>query len=114
MKPIVTRDGLVKILILTAVLVFSFMAFYPFSPAAQQGRRLAIAREHADLVRPKIKADQRFAHVQVGAYTGDGGMFWIIGNVSSADDLAALRQLILLPVHRPSSLPRYPVFVSAC
>ncbi len=90
----VTRDGLVKILIITATFVFIFIAAYPFTPAARQGRRLAIAREHAVLVRPSLNADPRFAHVQVGAYTGDGGVFWVVGNVSSEDDLLRLRQLI--------------------
>ena len=94
MKPFVTRDSLVKILIITAVLVFVFIAYYPFSPAARQGRRLAVAREHADLVRPKIKADSRFAHVDVGSFTGDGGVFWVVGNVSSEEDLARLRTLV--------------------
>jgi hypothetical protein len=94
MKPMITRDGLVKILIITAVLVFVFIAAYPFAPAARQSHRLAVAREHATLLSPKITADPRFAHVQLGAYTGDGGVFWVIGNVSSQADLITLQAIV--------------------
>ena len=90
MKSLVTRDGLVKILIMTAVLI----ALFPFSPTGQQLRNLAAARKHAHNIQPQLNNDTRFRHVRVGGYTGGGGMFWVFGTVSTDADFAELKRMI--------------------
>lgn len=95
MKPVITSKGLFEILILTAAFGFALIAYYPFSPGARQSSNMGAAREHATLLTPKLEADPRFADITVGAYTGGGGMLWVVGHVSSEENLRDLKALVI-------------------
>lgn len=66
-----------------------------FSPAGQQGRHLREARRHIDgVLQPLVRADARFAAVELTTFTGEGGAIAVAGEVASWDDARALRDAI--------------------
>lgn len=93
-KQTVTLDGLVKILIITAICVFSFIAYHPYSPAGKQAKNLTLARAHANLLKPSIESDPRFTQISVGGFTGEGGMLYVGGWVSNDQDFESLKTFV--------------------
>lgn len=90
----ITRQGIIKIMIFTVMMILAYIVVYPFTPGVRHSHRLALARKHADLIRPSITNDPKFAGIQMGAYTGDNGKLWVVGTVASDDSLSKLHQLI--------------------
>jgi hypothetical protein len=86
-----------KIAIQLAILLFTVGAFawlFYGDTSFGQSRRMSLARRHQPVVTEAMAPRPEFARVTVGVTTGSGGALLILGSVSSADDLEALRRLI--------------------
>lgn len=60
----------------------------------RQLRRMRVAREHAPVVEALLREDPAFDHIRVGAGSGGGGTFLVVGCVASREDLQRLRSLV--------------------
>ena len=94
MKPLITSRGLGLIAVVVIVGVAFVLLSKHFGPAARQADNLALARAHATRLEPQVRSDARFADIQLGANTGDGGCLWIYGSIISEQQSNDLRQIV--------------------
>lgn len=88
--------------LVTLGLVFATAIYYPFSPAARQARNMRNAKALLPPIRQTLQSDTRFGKVELDVYTGYEGSVIVYGEVASAQDLAALRQIVAaraIPYH---------------
>ena len=96
--PVITRRGWIRIAVVTLV----GLAVLPFTPGVRQQWNLRLAAAHAAKLRPLLRADVRFRHIQVNPHTGALGSLIVMGELEHAEDKAALCKLVLdshPPVH---------------
>jgi hypothetical protein len=91
------RVGLTAIALIAATAVY-----YPFSPAGRQAANMRGAEALLPPIRQALQSDPRFGGIRLGVYTGYEGSVIVRGEVASAQDLTALRQLVAsrsIPYH---------------
>jgi hypothetical protein len=91
------RVGLIAIGLIVATAIY-----YPFSPAGRQAANMRGAEALLPPIRQSLQSDVRFVNVQIGVYTGYEGSVIVHGEVASAKDLSALRQIVAarsIPYH---------------
>jgi hypothetical protein len=65
-------------------------------PITQQMRNLKVAGNHAPIINALLQHDMRFAKVQAGSWTGEGGCISIFGELNSESDLPDLKKIVEL------------------
>ncbi|WP_395748225.1 hypothetical protein [Prosthecobacter sp.] len=80
-------------------------------PITQQMRNLKAAARHAPVINVLLQHDARFAEVQAGSWTGEGGCLMIHGVLASESDLPDLRKIVELS--KPPLRVRYYLQTSA-
>jgi hypothetical protein len=91
------RIGLIAVGLIVATAIY-----YPFSPGGRQAANMRGAEALLPPIRQALQPDARFGSVQIGVHTSHQGSVIIRGEVASAQDLAALRQIIAarsIPYH---------------
>lgn len=92
--------------IVAASLVF---ITYTFIASQTQGWNMQKAERHIALVQPAIRADARFQHVDLAAFTSDNGCLLIQGYVTTEQALSDLQRIIAQS--RPPVLTKFAVYV---
>ena len=76
------------------ILLALVAVYFGMHRVREQRENVSIAQQYVDQIMPKLKEDSRFQGVRVGAYTGGGGCFLVVGDVDCSADEESLRILI--------------------
>ena len=81
--------------VLFAVVAAGFTAYYPYSPGGRQALNMRAADQFIPSLLPLVRADARFANVQLDSYTAQDGSLEVHGRVEDEQACADLRRIVL-------------------
>jgi hypothetical protein len=90
----ITPKGLRTIFAIVFVGTIFILLSQRYGPRAQQAENMARATQHISILRPILDKDFRFTHIRLTSYTAANGSLLVSGDLSSDQDLDALRRTV--------------------
>jgi hypothetical protein len=90
----ITPKGLRTIFAIVFVRTIFILLSQRYGPRAQQAENMARATQHISILRPILDKDFRFTHIRLTSYTAANGSLLVSGDLSSDQDLDALRRTV--------------------